>query len=112
VEYVAPICLLVGSCLDIDSVETMAAFSEKIKSDHIALEESIHKRNEVGAAVDIAGEGSNSQIDLCRKDGEKTIVKCNDRIKVHRPELRCHLEDIISRQVYACVSTGGPRKET
>ena len=39
VEYVAPIYLLVDSCLDVDSVETMAAFREKIKTDHVALEE-------------------------------------------------------------------------
>jgi len=91
VKYVAPIFLLVGSCLDVDSVETVAAFREKIKTDHVTLEETIHKRNEVGAGVDVAGEGSNSQIDLCRKDGEKAVVECNIRIKVHRPELRCHL---------------------
>jgi hypothetical protein len=28
---------------------------------------------------------------------------------VHRPELRRHLEDILSRQVCGCVSTGGSR---
>ena len=92
----------------------MATFGEKIKANYIALEESIHKRSEVGALGQVAGEDSDSQVDLGRKDREKTVVERNVRVKVHRPKLGSHVEDIISRQVYGCVcvSTGEHRVET
>ena len=112
VEDVAPIFLLVGGCLDVDGVETMATFGKKIKPNHITFEETIHKRYEVGTAGHVAGEGANSQIDLCGKDGEKSVVECNVRVEVHRPELGRHVKDIIGRQVYESVSTGYGRVET
>jgi hypothetical protein len=112
VEDVAPIFLLVSSCLDVDGVETVATFRKKIKPDHIAFEETIHERNEVGTAGHVAGEGANSQINLCGKDGEKSVVEGNVRVEVHRPKLGRHVKDVIGRQVYEGVSTGCGRVET
>jgi hypothetical protein len=99
-EDKAAVVLLVSSCLDIDRIDAMTALGEKIEPDYFAFEESIHEWKEVGTAREVARDGTDGQIDLGDKDGEKAAVEGNERIIEHGPELWCEIVDIVSGQVY------------
>jgi hypothetical protein len=92
--------LLVGGGLDVEGIQAVTTLGKKVKTNNVALEEGIHKWHEVGSAGKVTGKGADCQVDLCSKDGEQSVVEGDIGIKMHLPELRSHLEDIICGQVY------------
>ena len=99
-EDKAAVFLLVGSCLDIDRIDTMTALGEKIEPDDFTFEESVDQWEEVGAAREIARDGTDGQINLGDKHSEKAAVEGDERVVEQGPELRGQIVDIVSGQVY------------
>ena len=97
---IGTVFLLVGGGLDVEGIQAVATLGKKVKTNDVALEEGIHKWDKVGSASEVAGKGSDCQVDLCGKDGEQSVVEGNIGIKMHLPELGSHPEDIICVQVY------------
>jgi hypothetical protein len=92
--------LLVGSGLDVEGIQAVATLGKKVKANDVAREKGIHKWHEVGSAGEVTRKGADCQVDLCRKDGEQSVVEGDIRIKMHLPKLGSHLKDIVCGQVY------------
>ena len=90
VQNVAAIFLLVGGSLNVEGIQAVTTLGEKVNADSLTLQKRVDQWLEVRAVVEIAGECANGQVDLCGEDGEQAIIKRDDGIQMHFPELWGH----------------------